>query len=469
MKKKILIANVGTSDITVHDNYLGGKNYVYPVDNSDALFEKEKSFLDRTMFLKENIDEYIDDINLPILEPIIEKYEEFEYVFLIVTNQEDSNVSIDYKNKDTYIGGEIIKRVLKDRYKVNNVRLWEADFDCSKDSNINKFLSRKIQKCSGADFKESIKGYPDFYVSITGGMPSFNRFLLLNSIDTLYPVEFVEVVKSGKVKIFNHKDNVEYFFLNRSIEKLIESWEYSSARRLLEDSSIDFTNKSLVRDIIYIAESLLFLNLEEAQQEINNLRANRGELEFINIVIGKDLTNIEYKIFLLTLSIEVYIKQGRYTDATARIYALWDNVISVYLLDRRDFDFKWEDDSGYLTSDAKEYIENNELQTRIEALLGRKFDFERTFSTTSKIAVLYALEDAFDRYLKSLIKLIGKRNKTYIAHDLSSITKNDFIEIFGGVEQFLTKSQGILSKLDFQLYTDWRNKLHEDVKRYMKK
>ena len=74
-------------------------------------------------------------LKMPMIEPVIEKYEKekIDKIILIASNQKHLSEDDENRQKDTIYEAEIIKKYLEDKYKDRkfNIEIWELNNDIS--------------------------------------------------------------------------------------------------------------------------------------------------------------------------------------------------------------------------------------------------------------------------------------------------------------------------------------------------
>ncbi|GEM_PF-5214570 len=459
MKKKILIANIGNSDLTISKFYLGGKNLnknnrlefkkLYPEFfeqredlRTGEIVDSEKKFKEITEIIFKNFDKYKENLNLEIISKLKEKFSD---IIIVSTNQIDARDN--FRNSDTIFEGKIIEKIFGEKSKIF---LEEVNFNTSDEEKVFEFYESLIRRYNLKNIETTIL--------ISAGIPALNNALFLNAVKWIKNLSVCRISDDGKVFYIDYENTVKKYFVQDAILKLIKKYEYSSAISILEDSNAEFTNKETILNVLKFVNSILFFDLESAKILQEKLHSKKEKLKFLSSL--EDFEKTEIKIFHLWIGTKIYFKQRRFTDAVARIYNLWDNFVNFYL--EKNYKFKWTDERGFLIEKAKEFF-TTDVKSKIKEILGSEFDENRQFNSIAKICLFYALNNnKFEKsFFVQLKELMEKRNESFVAHRLEGLTENDFAD-FCGIENFIKEQEKILQN-EKLIKKQWHKILNKDL------
>ena len=138
------------------------------------------------------------------------------------------------------------------------------------------------------------------------------------------------------------------------------------------------------------------------------------------------------RLFDLYLNANRRIKEGKYDDAMARFYRLFEYIAQIRLFNR---------EPQIITGDVNVSSLPEKIRGKYINMKGEN-DKKITLSLVRSYELLKELNDEvgitfFKDYKNGLEKLLNKRNNSILAHGFDSIAEKDVIEIKNLVEKYL--------------------------------
>ncbi len=419
--KRILIANLGTSDF----NYKGGT-----LKNNNLLNQfPNKNFVEILKEVNENYEKHKEFIKLPILEELFTELLPTD-VILVYTKQNPTN------EKDTFELLELAMKYFKNKNKFKFIE-WEYSKNPTDFKELNNFYRKRVKK----DLLNSINEIEKINISTTAGTPQMNDVLKIVCFD-LIPKELLncyQVIESetGKSKL---SKNTTLNFINGIIIKstwktLGNNYDFKSLSELANKwaDSITYTHeqKNILIHLSNYCNSLMYFDFYSARKIKNEY--------LLELSLSEDLLSFEpeqdkWKLIHFIDTLEVFINLEKWIDFAARNYA-FSEFLSSFLLNKlfqNKFQFSIQNDKGRPTEEFIEFAnKNNEL---IE-FLTEKFnkapeiskDRELSYPIKCYTYEFYSENNTISAILKCFADFNTEfRNKSHIAHGFGTITKEDF-------------------------------------------
>lgn len=475
MTEKILLANLGNRNITFN-----GQDFMSIKKDSG------KTFLHWSKELLDNYDQYKNDIDINIINPLIE--ESPSKIFLFYSDQSKFNTRTD---QDTIYEAMIIKKLLIDKYNFeeNQISLEAIESKVIDNGNLMKYFRRVLKRIFN-----QYKNY--FFVICDAGGTAQQKMALKLIAEFIFTKGRYEIKYTENNKLVSDVNVDEYrkIINQEQAIKLIYSGEYVAAANLLDYHDLEKANndKDNIKKLFAYCYFRFYNHDDISIKLVNGIRSKNHIISMdkskIPLTKNEDLTDFfKYKdlrrILDLFYKAKFYFLLGNYSTSIlnfARFYEYLFNKFMNITFDKskygntkhqtefqktnfeRDVEKEYKEviqrcRNRYDTPEKKIFrIEISSLPTQAIII---KNSSNKTLSKIGKILSPYIIftDDAKDE--KDIEKINLIRNK--IAHENKFITEKE-------LKENLSYYPEILEKIEKELALETGN-LFEELNIYLEK
>lgn len=457
-----LFISLGTRDIQLKnlekiEEKIGKDKYKELIEDikypKDKKFSKEFNVRKFGHWLKNNFENIKDDIELPMIEPVLDdvsKKGEIKKIFLIATDQKKEN---EHFERDTCVSAKFLRDMYfpyyyKETKPEVEILILEGkpnDYDL-----MIKEFSKHLEK-----IQPNTTNKDKFYAEITGGTPQISLSVIINCIRFLQDrVDFIyKPENSNEVKILNLGAYILKSYEHEALIRLAERYDFDAIAQ--NENYPEF-----VRELAKSAAYRLNFDFFAYRKKIKNIRLEEDKKEWIEEL--KSLIEDTRKLFEkepASLFNELYWnavimwERDECANFVGRVWRIIEAVMHYSLLNV--VDCSWEEmknDNDTFKDSFKEWANKNDkffnfLKQKTNnknnkyGLNGSKIEKGQLKST---IPILHACIDfiiekkrngsgeyeqveydleGLSKYIESLREFTDKRNKSIIAHGFEPISK----------------------------------------------
>lgn len=457
---KILTLTDGNISISVRKNIRNGKSqWLMPVSSRD----------DGEVILN-NFDVVKSIVHFPIIEPLFEfiRENQIEKFYLVVTNQED----IVHRKGDTINYGYIIKKYFletlnldEDKFSIIEITKNVRDIDYQY-NNFKKILPELLGETrSDTEIK--------LHLLAQGGIDQINHALTLQLLRK-YKTN-VHVYQKAEDEELKEIHFPQLFLKDLNREKIIKH---------LEDYDFGKAGELMIDDLV-ISQLCTYLNYRlQLKTELASLMSNNFGKKFKNL-LGQELTEklilkwetLTYleknrlKIQDLIYSIRIDIYQNQFNQALIKLFTLFENLfkfkVEEYIRPKKDLKDLHNGKNNPADQNPKWIAFLKQIDSTLPDLLINMDIYVNNPNRRAYFGIYSFLtkneNDAeILNNLNSLIEtMAGRRNG--IAHNLGSVNKNDFNNLFVNsnisYEEFNQLTDRLIGTNSIGLFEEIRSKL----------
>ncbi len=427
---------------------IGNRDVKLGEDSIEEPFSEGKKIL-------ENWEKHKEKIKLPLIEPFFKKIlseikydmkipnialKDFQHFFIFVTDQE--NAEDKFRKKDTLYFGEIIKRLLIERWQVNENKISLIKIkDVNNIKALNRLVKRNVENQLGGN-KEKI-----VYAEISGGIPFINyaiTFRLTYKLRDKFRVFNIEEDKNiARDKGF--VDEIIKFLETESIKKLIEKYQYFACK--------EFNLEEKENDIFEFLNALKNMDLEKAKHFQEKVCEKEGDR--FKILCGLNFPdNTKDYLRFLYYNMEIKVASGEFIDFLGRLYSFRENILKLFLNKFVNYPLNAD---NHIEAHNKFLNENTEIKEYLKTLkFGKK---ELNYEEPNRVVFLEILKYVAEtnEEAKEALTLLNKfneildyRNKTIIGHEFKGCSIERVNEMYeGGIESLFKDLRKLLKMVGF--------------------
>lgn len=453
--KKTIFFNIGNREILIRNE---------PMDKNTLRAQSER--------ILENYELEKQHIQLQIIKPLIEKFQdEIQEIVLIVTDQ-GKNV---YSHQDTLFLGEIIKRKLIDLYCIKNVVIKKYEGNPIEFEEIFPYMTRLVKQY---DNDGTLK-----VICNSGGTPQMKQSLLLLATNLLLPreVESYQIdEKTGAVVPIALSNTFRAEFVKRSCWELVQNYEYSAALNLVLDNNFQSKSVAILLALLNYGKNRLTFAFEDANHALDSSQPYVSSIEWDKLeqfkipIRNKQRNKNEIQQFRIENILELYNnlsiqwQKENYVDFLTRLFCLEEEIYYYFIEKQFNVNLNSKNERKKFIEDIKndqkisEKLEKRsyrgspmEFRTESKPFLFNLLDIDEKNRWVTR--ELNKIGNYLDESNESLKKTVNKnirdqegldhmRNKSIAAHGFEPVSRQRIEKAYGEpIENLLNKLKKIIS------------------------
>lgn len=417
--KTALIVTVGTRDVQIDREYII-KNESHDIYSNLYLDNRILKARQGGDFLKKQYNRYKQNLKIPIIKPAVDfclKNEgNIDHTILITTDQSES-VDDKFRSTDTLHFGELIKKILSDRYPKSvlpDIRNKSVKENVTYLDAMTLFWQRELYRKPYNLLQEC----DTVYLCNQGGIDAINTALLLQCLNAYGDKTQVLQVDQGtgictpleftKIYLANSE--------NTKLNQLLDNYQYAAIKKLNVNKNI--------KALAAYAEHRLMFDFEEAVHSLNGLDMNYRKIK-IDLQACTNQIPGNHDLLLRELCLNALIKfqQDAYVDFLLRFFRIREELAKNKAIQYLGFNFNFR----HWGKDIKNYLqkpENKSIRDFLESqkIDGSPLDYTKATTETFLRIVKYFSKEEYAQ-LEKYKKLSNLRNNSIGAHSFEPVSR----------------------------------------------